>query len=140
MAAPILLENPLREGLFADRFPPPCSLVIYGASGDLTQRKLVPALFDLYEKHLLPASFNLIGISRSKISDDEFKQRLKESLKLSEPQLSDSLWNGFSQNFRYMAGGYDDFKSYQALSKLLDEVDQENGTAGNRIFYLSRPP
>lgn len=140
MATPILLENPLREGLFADRVPPPCSLVIYGASGDLTQRKLVPALFDLYEKHLLPASFNLIGISRSKISDDEFKQRLKESLKQSEPQLSDSLWNGFSQNFRYMAGGYDDFKSYQALSKMLDEVDQENGTAGNRIFYLSTPP
>jgi glucose-6-phosphate 1-dehydrogenase len=140
MASPVLLENPLRKGLFSDRVPAPCSLVIYGASGDLTARKLVPALFDLYEKHLLPASFNLIGISRSKISDDEFKQRLKNSLKQAEPQLSDSLWNSFSQNFRYMAGGYDDFKTYQDLAKLLGEVDRDNGTAGNRIFYLSTPP
>lgn len=97
MVTPVLLENPLRQGLFSDRVPPPCSLVIYGASGDLTARKLVPALFDLYQKHLLPTSFSLIGISRSKISDDEFKQRLKESLKKSEPQLSDALWNSFSR-------------------------------------------
>ncbi len=140
MPNPVLLENPLRQGLFGDRTAPPCSLVIYGASGDLTARKLVPALFDLYEKHLLPTSFNLIGISRSKISDDEFKQRLKESLKQSEPQLSDAIWNSFSQHFYYMAGGYDEFAAYQALAKKLDELDQENGTAGNRIFYLSTPP
>ncbi|HEY5037868.1 MAG TPA: glucose-6-phosphate dehydrogenase [bacterium] len=140
VATPVTLENPLRQGLLSGRVSPPCSLVIYGASGDLTHRKLVPALFDLYEKHLLPTSFNLIGISRSKISDDEFKQKLKESLKESEPQLSDSLWNSFSQNFHYIPGGYDDFKIYQSLAKRLDELDQENGTAGNRIFYLSTPP
>ena len=140
MTNPILLENPLRKGLLSDRVSPPCSLVIYGASGDLTHRKLVPALFELYEKHLLPTSFNLVGISRSKISNDEFKQRLKESLKESKPQLSDSLWNSFSQNFHYMAGGYDDSKAYQSLSSFLDQLDQENGTAGNRIFYLSTPP
>ena len=140
MATPILLENPLRQGLFADRVPAPCSLVIYGASGDLTHRKLVPALFDLYEKHLLPASFSLIGISRSKITDEDFKKGLKEALKQSEPQLSDSLWDSFSQNFHYVAGGYDDAKTYHALSQLLDKMDKENGTAGNRIFYLSTPP
>jgi len=140
MASPILLENPLRKGLFSDRVPAPCSLVIYGASGDLTHRKLVPALYDLYEKHLLPTSFSLVGISRSKMSDEEFKAKLKESLKQSEPQLSDSLWNSFSQNFHYLAGGYDDPKVYQDLAKKLDEFDLVNGTAGNRIFYLSTPP
>jgi glucose-6-phosphate 1-dehydrogenase len=140
MTTPTLLANPLRQSLFSDRVPAPCSLIIFGASGDLTQRKLVPALFDLYEKHLLPASFNLVGISRSKISDAEFKTRLKESLKQSEPQLSDSLWDSFSQNFHYMAGGYDDFKTYQALASLLKKLDQDNGTVGNRIFYLSTPP
>ncbi len=140
MPSPILLENSLRQGLFGDRTAPACSLVIYGASGDLTARKLVPALFDLYQKHLLPTAFNLVGISRSKISDDEFKQRLKASLLQSEPQLSDAIWDSFSQNFHYLAGGYDDFKVYQALSKVLDELDVKNGTAGNRIFYLSTPP
>jgi glucose-6-phosphate 1-dehydrogenase len=140
MATPILLENPLRQGLFSDRVPQPCSLVIYGASGDLTHRKLVPALFDLYEKHLLPSSFCLIGISRSKMSDAEFKAKLKESLKKSEPQLSDSLWESFSQNFHYLAGSYDDRSAYETLARRLDQVDRENGTAGNRIFYLSTPP
>ena len=140
MATPILLENPLREGLFADRVPAPCSLVIYGASGDLTHRKLVPALFDLYEKHLLPSSFSLFGISRSQITDEDFKKGLKAALKESEPQLSDSLWNSFSQNFHYMAGAYDDPKVFQALASRLDQMDQDNGTAGNRIFYLSTPP
>jgi glucose-6-phosphate 1-dehydrogenase len=140
MTPTALLENPLRKGLFSDRTPLPCSLVIYGASGDLTHRKLVPALFDLYEKHLLPASFCLVGISRSKMTDAEFKAKLKESLKHSEPQLSDSLWDSFSQNFHYLAGGYDDPKVYQTLSTMLDQVDRENGTSGNRIFYLSTPP
>ena len=140
MPSPTLLDNPLRQGLFSDRMPPPCSLVIYGASGDLTHRKLVPALFDLYQKHLLPTSFNLVGISRSKMSDEEFKQKLKESLKQSEPQLSDSLWNSFSQNFHYLAGGYDDAQAYRNLAGLLDGLDRDNGTLGNRIFYLSTPP
>jgi glucose-6-phosphate 1-dehydrogenase len=140
MTPTALLENPLRKGLFSDRTPLPCSLVIYGASGDLTHRKLVPALFDLYEKHMLPASFCLVGISRSKMSDEEFKAKLKESLKKSEPQLSDQLWDSFSQNFHYLAGGYDDPKVYQTLSETLDRFDKEKGTSGNRIFYLSTPP
>ncbi len=138
--SPVLLENPLRQGLFSDRVPEPCSLVIYGASGDLTHRKLVPALFDLYQKHMLPTAFNLVGISRSKMTDEDFKKHLKESLKQSESQLSDSLWDSFSQNFHYLSGSYDDFNAYQSLSKLLDELDTENGTAANRIFYLSTPP
>src|SRR5581483_10734372 len=140
MTPTALLENPLRKGLFSDRTPLPCSLVIYGASGDLTHRKLVPALFDLYEKHLLPASFCLVGISRSKMTDAEFKAKLKESLKHSEPQLSDSLWDSFSQNFHYLAGGYDEPGVYKTLSTMLDQFDRENGTSGNRIFYLSTPP
>ena len=95
MPSPTLLENPLREGLSNGRVAPPCSLVIYGASGDLTARKLVPALFELYEKHLLPMSFNLIGISRSVISDEDFRKKLKEALLQSKPQISESIWGTF---------------------------------------------
>jgi glucose-6-phosphate 1-dehydrogenase len=133
-------ENPLRQGLLIDRIPPPLCLVIFGASGDLAHRKLVPALFDLYEKHLLPPSFGMLGIARSKLSDAEFKQGLKDSLKQERPNLSEALWNSFSQNFNYFSGGYDDSKTYQSLSGCLDEWDRKNGTAGNRIFYLSTPP
>lgn len=140
MLSSALLENPLREGQSSGRVAPPCSLVIYGASGDLTARKLVPALFELYEKHLLPVSFNLIGISRSPISDEDFRKKLKEALVQSKPQISDAIWNSFSQNFHYLVGGYDDFKVYQALSDKLDMLDEKNGTSGNRIFYLSTPP
>ncbi|HVM33711.1 MAG TPA: glucose-6-phosphate dehydrogenase [bacterium] len=140
MALAGVISNPLREGLSADRVPVPCSLVIYGASGDLTARKLVPALYNLYKKHLLPASFSLIGISRSKISDDEFKQKLKEMLKKAEPELTDALWDSFSQNFHYLAGGYDEPVAYRNLSNLLDQMDKDNGTSGNRVFYLSTPP
>ncbi len=134
------LENPLREGLFNDRMPAPCSLVIFGASGDLTHRKLIPALFDLFKKHLLPSSFNLVGLSRSRVSDEEFKEKLKESLRESEPGLSHSLWESFSRNFHYLSGGYDDPQTYQELSKILGELDKKNGTLGNRIYYLSTPP
>ncbi len=74
------------------------------------------------------------------MSDEEFKQKLKASLKETEPQLSDSLWSSFSQNFHYISGGYDDIKAYESLSTLLDEKDRDNGTSGNRIFYLSTPP
>jgi glucose-6-phosphate 1-dehydrogenase len=140
MSAATPLENPLREGLFADRVPVPCTLIIFGASGDLTQRKLVPALFDLYRRHQLPASFNLVGISRSKLTDEEFRKRLKDFMKEAEPGLSDALFDSFSQNFHYFAGGYDDPAAYKALAERLQQLDAKNGTLGNRIFYLSTPP
>jgi glucose-6-phosphate 1-dehydrogenase len=140
MASKIEQDNPLRQGLISDRVPPPLCLVLFGASGDLSHRKLVPALFDLYEKHLLPASFSLVGIARSKLGDSEFKQGLKDSLKQEQPRLSEARWNSFTQNFHYLPGTYGDLKTYQNLSGLLDDLDKKNGTAGNRIFYLSTPP
>ena len=140
MTSPTELENPLRQGLTGDRVAPSLCLVLFGASGDLSHRKLVPALFDLFEKHLLPASFSLVGIARSPLSDSEFKQGLKESLKRQKPSLSDALWDGFSQNFHYLPGSYGDLKAYQKLSGLLGELDKKNGLSSNRIFYLSTPP
>src|SRR5208282_2269123 len=124
MAGDINQENPLREGLFSDRVPLPCTLVIFGASGDLTQRKLVPALFDLYRRHQLPASFNLVGISRSKLGDAEFRQRLKDFIKETDPGLSDAMFESFSQNFHYLAGGYDDPAAFTALADLLNQLDR----------------
>jgi glucose-6-phosphate 1-dehydrogenase len=121
-----IINNPLREGLFSDRVPVPCTLVIFGASGDLTQRKLVPALFDLYRRHQLPASFNLVGISRSKLGDEEFRKHLKDFLKETDPGLSDALFDSFSQNFHYLAGGYDDPATFKSMAQLLNQLDSKN--------------
>jgi len=134
------LTNPLREGLTTERVAAPCTLVIYGASGDLTHRKLIPALFGLYQKHLLPTAFHLIGTSRSVISSETFRANLKRFLKESVPHLSDTLWEGFSRNIDYLPGGFDDPQAYAHLSRRLDELDREKGTSHNRVFYLSTPP
>jgi glucose-6-phosphate 1-dehydrogenase len=134
------MKNPLREGLTAERVAAPCALVIYGASGDLTHRKLIPALFGLYQKHLLPATFHLIGTSRSEISTESFRANLKQFLRESTPEISDTLWEGFAQNIDYVAGGFDDPQSYENLAILLDDLDRDKGTLHNRIFYLSTPP
>ncbi len=142
MSKLLTLENSLREGLGSQRSGVPCSLVIFGASGDLTKRKLVPALFSLYQKHLLSTSFSLIGTSRSQLSTDEFKHRLKSALDEKIPGISSALWESFSQNFHYLplTGGFNNLADYQALSKLLNDLDQKNDTLGNKIFYLSTPP
>ncbi|MEJ2690277.1 MAG: glucose-6-phosphate dehydrogenase, partial [Deltaproteobacteria bacterium] len=131
------LKNPLREGLTAERVAPPCSLVIYGASGDLTQRKLVPALFGLYQKHLLPSCFHLIGTSRTEMSSETFRARLKDFLRQSGTQFSDSLWQGFADNIDYIAGEYDDLNVFERLATLLRETDRMKCTMHNRIFYLA---
>ena len=134
------LTNALRAGLTNERVATPCTLVIYGASGDLTHRKLVPALFGLYQKHLLPTAFHLIGTSRTVLSSEEFRADLKRFLLESVPTLSDALWEGFACNIEYLPGGFDEPAAYARLSRRLDELDKEKGTHHNRVFYLSTPP
>ena len=134
------LKNPLRESLNTERVAAPCIMVIYGASGDLTHRKLVPALFDLYRKHLLPSAFHLIGTSRTKMTSEEFRANLKQFLLQSISHLSDTLWDGFAENIDYLPGGFDDPESYGELAARLDTLDRQKGTLHNRIFYLSTPP
>lgn len=134
------MKNPLREGLTAGRIPAPCVLVIYGASGDLTRRKLVPALFGLYQKHLLPAAFHLIGTSRTPMTSEAFRENLKQFLFQSTAHVSDTLWEGFAGNIDYLPGGFDDPPAYERLAARLDDLDRQKGTLHNRIFYLSTPP
>jgi len=134
------LKNPLRESLTTGRIPAPCVLVIYGASGDLTQRKLVPALFGLYQKHLLPAAFHLIGTSRTPLTSELFRENLKHFLLQATPHISDTLWEGFARNIDYLPGGFDDPSAYERLAARLYTLDQQKGTLHNRIFYLSTPP
>src|ERR1700754_1843665 len=115
-----------------DRKAPPGVVVIFGASGDLTERKLMPALARLAQYKRLPDEFRLVGVARSHLTDDEFRQRFPAGPAAEAP--------GLVENMRYLSGAYDDPATFTALRDLLDTFDREAGTAGNRLFYLATPP
>lgn len=134
--------NPLRAGLPDDRFLAPCTLVIFGASGDLTKRKLVPALYTLAVERSLPSNFTVVGFARRPMTDEAFRAEMKEAVATfarSKP-IDPATWDAFAQALFYQAGDYDDPASYRALRTRLEHLDQQRGNAGNRIFYLSTPP
>jgi glucose-6-phosphate 1-dehydrogenase len=114
-----------------DRKAPPSALVIFGASGDLTRRKLVPGLANLARHKRLPEEFAVVGVGRSDFDDETFRRHMTDAATL-PPRLL--------EQFRFVRGGYDDPQTYQALTETLGELDAGAGTAGNRLFYLSTPP
>ena len=132
--------NPLRDaGLSGDRVPPPCVMVIFGASGDLTKRKLVPALYSLARDRRLPSSFAVVGVA---IDNATFRQQMRgacEEFARRRP-VDAALWESFEQTLHYTSGTFEDPQTYQKLKALLERIDQERGTAGNRLYYLSTPP
>lgn len=135
--------NPLRAGLTEERQPEPCIIVIFGASGDLTKRKLVPALFTLFVTGALPEGTTIVGFARSNDLDDaSFRKEMKEGCEKfgrSNP-LDEAKWKKFEEGLFYVVGEYDNASSYTALDAKLTELDGTRGTKGNRIFYLSTPP
>ena len=134
------LANPLREGLRLARVPQPSTLVLFGGSGDLARRKLLPALYDLALQRLLPASFAVVGAARRASSDEEFRTELHDAVaEFSRTRpINEEVWGTFAQNLRFVATP--DNAGYRALAKTLDAVDAEMGTNGNRLFYLATPP
>ena len=127
--------NPLAEGLESDRRAPPCALVVYGASGDLTHRKLAPALEALAADRRLSPNFAVVGVGRTPLSDEEFRARMLEAV----PKPS-AAWEALVGGFRYVAGGYTDGPTFERMREVLDEVDAAVGTDGNRVHYLATPP
>ncbi|HET7520882.1 MAG TPA: glucose-6-phosphate dehydrogenase [Candidatus Limnocylindria bacterium] len=134
--------NPLREGLRAGRMPEPCTMVICGATGDLTERKLGPALYNLLLGGFLPPEFTVVGFARREMSDDEFRAHLRGGVdKYSRNRpIKESLWDSFGQGIFYHRGDFDDPNAWTELRTLLDRIDRDRGTAGNRLFYLAVPP
>ena len=135
-------QNPLRQGLVEDRLPEPCTVVIFGASGDLTKRKLVPALYTLMAERLLPPSFSVVGFARKEIADDTFRGEMRDWCNrfARHRPVDAALWDTFAKGLYFHQGAYDDPASYQALKARLDALDKERGIPGNRVFYLSTPP
>lgn len=137
-----LRENPLREGLDADRSAEPCVLVIFGASGDLTRRKLVPALFNLAEQNLLPYGFTVLGVARSMMNSEQFRNSLRAgSFAIDSHSVGrEELWNSFAQGVYYLSADPHKLEDVQRLGALLNKIDRERGTGGRRVYYLALPP
>ena len=127
--------NPLLEGLDAERRAPPCVLVVYGASGDLTHRKLVPALEALAADRRLSPAFALVGVARTEMTDEEFRARVLEAV--CNPSAA---WEALVGTFRYVAGSYTGDETFERLGRVLTEIDEQVGTAGNRVHYLATVP
>jgi glucose-6-phosphate 1-dehydrogenase len=130
-------ENPLREGLRHEPRPDPCTVVIFGASGDLAHRKLVPALYQLARGDRLPAEYAVVGFARTPMSDGAFSDGMREALGV---PAAEPTWESFASHLRYLAGGYDDVASFRRLGTLLEEIDRQGGAGKNRVFYLATPP
>ncbi|PSB03170.1 glucose-6-phosphate dehydrogenase [Merismopedia glauca] len=136
-----LLENPLRVGLRQQRTPEPLIMVIFGASGDLTQRKLVPAIYKLKRARRLPPEMTIVGFARRDWSHDYFREQMKEGIEqFSDGIGSEELWQDFAEGLYYCSGDIDNPESYQKLKSLLEDLDGKRGTMGNRVFYLSVSP
>ena len=133
--------NPLREGLGSRATPEPCTLVIFGATGDLTHRKLVPALYNLAADGALPPARGVGGFARRDKTDEIFRAELEEAArKHSRQSINDELWKSFASSICYHRSGFDDLAGYETLAKRLDELDAARGTRGNRLFYLAAAP
>ena len=136
-----LFENPLRVGLQQDRIPEPQILTIFGASGDLTQRKLVPALYQMRRERRLPPEITIVGVARRDWSHEYFRDHMREGVEDYGNGIgNDEMWNSFAKGLFYCSGNIDKPESYQKLKAFLSELDEQRGTLGNRVFYLSVAP
>jgi glucose-6-phosphate 1-dehydrogenase len=134
-------ENPLLEGLQIRRKPDPCILVIFGASGDLTRRKLFPALYSLAYRRLLPDRFAIVGVARMEVTDEEFKERMKEAVQeYGRDEFREDAWELLADGMRYVAMDFADAQGEDHVAETLNELDEERETRGNRVYYLATPP
>jgi glucose-6-phosphate 1-dehydrogenase len=134
--------NPLREGTPDEHGAPPCSFVIFGASGDLTRRKLLPALYNLALSRSLPQAFSVLGVARRPKTDASFGEEMREAVgKFSRRKPLDlNAWTPLEQGIGYVQGSFDQAKTYHDLKARLQRSDAERGTAQSRVFYLAVAP
>jgi glucose-6-phosphate 1-dehydrogenase len=135
------VTNPLRAGLQLERVPSPCVMVIFGVTGDLTGRKLMPALYDLAVGHPLPEGFSIVGVSHRDWDDERFRQEMREAItNLAKKTVDDQGWEYFARGLFYVKGDFKDPATYTALKERLETIDRERRTGGNHLFYLATAP
>jgi glucose-6-phosphate 1-dehydrogenase len=139
----LLTHNPLRdsEDRRLPRIAGPCGLVIFGVTGDLSRKKLMPAVYDLANRGLLPPSFALVGFARRDWANQDFAQVVYEAVKeYARTPFRDEVWKQLAEGFRFVPGDFDDDAAFEALRKTIEDLDKERGTGGNHAFYLAVPP
>ena len=131
----------LGDGLGSAKKPHACVLVIFGASGDLTQRKLIPALYNLALEKRLPERFAVVGYARSEMTDESFRDKMREAVKeFSRTGLKDDVWQQFANTLYYLRGGYEDHGGFQKLKEFVEGFDRGSRVLPARVFYLATPP
>jgi len=137
-----MTSHPLEEPGISTRFIDPCILVIFGATGDLTARKLFPAIYNLAREGLLPSQFAVVGFARRDKTHEQFRQEMKEAInKFSRVKpVDETVWKHFEQQIFYHKSEFDDADGYLKAKKFFSELDGRLGTKGNRVFYLSTQP
>jgi glucose-6-phosphate 1-dehydrogenase len=134
-------RHPFLQGLSKHRGAPPTIVVIFGASGDLTARKLIPAVYNLAYDNLLPADFFLIGFGRKPIPDEEFRTLAAGAIKeFSRRELKPEVWSRVAANTSYVAGDYDDKAAFDRLAAHIGEIEKKGGREMQALFYISTPP
>jgi glucose-6-phosphate 1-dehydrogenase len=130
------------EDLLDKRIPEACVMVIFGASGDLTERKLIPALYYLARQNRLPKGFSVVGCAKTPYTDDSFREKMRRGVTkyLNLPSANDPALDSFLSKAHYISDDFGDAAAYSQLNDLLSKLDQERGTGGNRLFYLATPP
>ncbi|WP_031469904.1 glucose-6-phosphate dehydrogenase [Sciscionella sediminilitoris] len=136
-------KNPLRDerDKRLPRIAGPCSVVIFGVTGDLSRKKLMPAIYDLANRGLLPPGFALVGFARRDWEDEDFGQVVYEAVKEhARTPFRQEVWDRLAEGCRFVQGSFDDPEAFHTLARTVKELDEERGTGGNHAFYLSIPP
>ncbi len=133
--------NPLEEGLGLRRKPDPCALIIFGASGDLTHRKLFPALYALAYRRLLPERFAVVGVARTEQTTEQFEREMREAVQRhGRDPFSKAVWNRLADGLRYVSADFADEAAEDDLAAVISELEAKKGLGGNRVYYLAIPP
>src|SRR6476660_9934968 len=129
---------PVTTGQPIGKIADPCVMVIFGASGDLTRRKLIPALYNLAKNELLSREFAVIGISRASMSTEDYRKKVSEDIKqFATDKVDPDIWEWFVRRLNYLSGDMGDKNLYPRLKELLDKIDQDHSTHGNHMYYLA---
>ena len=135
--------NPLRdpEDRRLPRIAGPCGLVLFGVTGDLSRKKVMPAIYDLANRGLLPPGFSLVGFARRDWADQDFAQIVHDSVKAhARTEFREEVWQQLAQGIRFVQGDFDDDAAFDRLRRTIEELDEARGTGGNHAFYLAIPP
>ena len=136
-------HNPLRDprDKRLPRIAGPCGLVIFGVTGDLARKKLMPAVYDLANRGLLPPGFSLVGFARRDWADQDFAQIVHDAVKEhARTEFREEVWRQLAEGVRFVPGNFDDDEAFKTLRQTIVDLDMQRGTGGNHAFYLSIPP